>query len=1285
MNGQEISGKQTGNGKKRIRIKPAVYLLLVVCLLASCVYVATALENQVTGLTISPDPVKIGFNTTISYTLGQASTVNVVVYKESGELVRNILSSGSKLAGANRSVWDSYDNNSTLVPDGSYKIVVEATDATGAQTGLAEKVVIAARSPLLSNVSDTPDPFNPLNGDQSNISYTVSSDAIITLKILKGTTTVIRTINIVGITPAGTYTISWDGKDNLGQVVADGTYTYQLEAVSPLVSTFKNTYKDTTVVDTAAPTITGLTVSQNPLKIGVAYQNFKFTLSKNASVTTKVVDSAGTPVKTVTNAEPRNGGSVTISWDGTNDAGSYVPEGTYTGVINAVDNYGKTSGDQIISFVAGYQPAVNSAAVAPNPYSPGKGNATISYNISNNALVTVKILSGTTSLVTLVNNQNLPAGDQSVTWDGKDGTGNVLGDGTYTLQVTAVSPTVSTFSSTLKPTFTIEGKPLEITGFSLSPDPFKITLNSLSIKYTLSENATVNIKVYQGSTTLRNIASGESRNAGANTNVWDGRDNAGNYVPEGTYTVSVSGSDASGNSTEVAGTIAAGYVPGISDVAHTPEPFNTTAGPAAVNFTLSNDAKVTLTILKGTAAVRTYPAVTLSSGANSVGWDGKDDAGKYVSDGPYTYQLDAVSPTVSAFKSTYKGTITVEAADPILSGLSVSPTTVKIGNPVTFKYTVSEPSTISGQVLKATDRSVVRDLPAEVKTTGGNGSLPWDTKDNSGSPITSGNYLLKLTAIDNFNKTSSAELAFLAGAIPVISNVYSEPATVDLTQGNQVTVYYDVNERSYVTVKIFDANNALVKTIYSYKEMPAGTGTAAWDCANGKGQTVTGTFTVQITASSVIGALRGIPVTGTLQVSGSTSGSTGTCADCHQSYPEVHPMANCDGCHKGDLPIRDCRVCHAGNHTYTVLISYKCTYCHNETYSYKIPGHGDIPTLHTAAIGADCQKCHNPSLSVEHPLHTDASGQPFNCNTCHQSTVTGVVYAITNGIKNCGACHIQASHEESHAPTGIAQNCTSCHIDSLTQEHLNNPTTQTGNAWTCDTCHGATVSQTVGNAVYNKDKSCTTCHTQANHDDLHATTALDDKCTTCHINNLTQEHLNNPKTQTDPVTNQPKPWNCNTCHASSNQTVAGAVYVGNMQCAACHRQAHNMTIVELVPSDIPLYPGFIWSVPQEASIWAGESWMPDEYLLGGRVVISNRRPATNGIVDSVYGPVYDYYLLNMAATGWTGISPAPTSPDYFNVSFIKGTHKATVWFYGGSNHNASPVLDAGYRIEVIYK
>jgi flagellar hook assembly protein FlgD len=1269
------------------------YLLLTVLLVLGIgIGAAVSQENNnISGLTVNPNPIRIGSTTTIGYSLAQSSYVTVKVFTESGGLIRTVVNNVYRNAGSVSQTWDTKDASGIYVPDGNYRFLVEAKDKDSILIGEAEKTQLAARVPAISEVTDSPDPVNHIGGQQVTINYTLSADALVTVTILQGATQV-RALKTSELVYAGSRSIVWDGKNNAANFVGDGSYTYQIDAVSPTYSPFKSTYKSTVTVASIAPEITNFTVSPDPLKLISSHLSIVYTLSETATVQLNVFDQNGSLVKKVLDGVSKPAGSNNTVWDGKDTNGNYVPEGQYTVKLEAIDASGMSSGIQSKTLTAGYLPTASAATMTPNPYNPNADGtqAVIGYTLSQDALVKVQILNGGVSVRGLLNQQQ-SKGNQTLSWDGKDDAGNILGDGAYTCQLTAASPTVASFNSILKFTATIEKEAPSITDFSLSPAPYKIGTN-LSVRYTLSESASVSINVFQGQQLIREVLKDSVRRAGYNSAVWDGLDQSGALVGEGTYNVVVTAVDPFNKIAEVSGIVSAGIQSTVSEMSATPNPFNPGADiQTTIGFNLSSAARVTLKILNGGIPVRTIVSDTLmQQGANQVTWDGKDDNAQYVNDGQYTYQIEAVSPNVATIKSTYKGNLTVETQPPVLTELFVGSGIARIGTNSTMGYTVSEPVTVTVQILNSQGQ-VIRNFPTAEKTQGGRYTLNWDTKDDLGNLVVSGSYKLKVIAVDKFDKSSTAELAFLANRVPIVSNAAANPGFVDLSQSViNTTISFNLSENSYVTVNVFDPTNKLWKSALSNIEKPAGQVSVSLNVYE-KGQPKVGTYTFNISARSVVGNFVSTPVSNTFEISGTLpdQGSLPppppppaplNCSQCHPTFPVSHPVTNCNGCHGGDQPILDCRACHEGvTHGPEKVAMYNCEYCHNTTYSYKIPVHpANLDPFHTATLAINCQNCHNNVLNVEHPKHTDAAGRAYDCNTCHASTDQTVQQAVYNKDTNCSTCHSSAGHEAMHiAPLGT--DCQQCHSNVLSVEHPKH-TNDAGIPYSCSTCHDST-NQTVQQAVYNKVKNCSACHSSASHGELHVTTVLDDKCTTCHINSLTDEHLANPKSQIRTDSNgNPVVLTCATCHQSTNQKVIGAIATANKQCAACHSVAHNLSISENVAADIPVYSAVYWSSPIDASIFAGESWMPTEYLVGGKVVISSRSKTITG------DAVFNYYQQQMSLNSWNLVSTAPAPGiDFFTVTYEKGTHKAMIWFYGGSAHNASPVLEAGYRIEIIYK
>ncbi len=68
------------------------------------------------------------------------------------------------------------------------------------------------------------------DGKVSKGSYTLDAAADVTVKIVDDNGSLVRTISL-GTQQAGSYEVSWDGKNGSGQQMPDGTYHFQVEAV----------------------------------------------------------------------------------------------------------------------------------------------------------------------------------------------------------------------------------------------------------------------------------------------------------------------------------------------------------------------------------------------------------------------------------------------------------------------------------------------------------------------------------------------------------------------------------------------------------------------------------------------------------------------------------------------------------------------------------------------------------------------------------------------------------------------------------------------------------------------------------------------------------------------------------------------------------------------------------------------------------------------------------------------------------------------------------------------
>jgi flagellar hook assembly protein FlgD len=127
---------------------------------------------------------------------------------------------------------------------------------------------------------------------------------------------------------------------------------------------------------------------------------------------------------------------------------------------------------------------------------------------------------------------------------------------------------------------------------------------------------------------------------------WDGRNDAGETVPDGRYTIHLTPRDRAGNVGETA-TVEVKVLTMLRRLRATDPALHARDGDdlaATVGLTakLRTSASVTLVIRKGDRVIRTrYSDEPLEAGAVSWRWDGRNDAGEHVGNGTYTAAISA--------------------------------------------------------------------------------------------------------------------------------------------------------------------------------------------------------------------------------------------------------------------------------------------------------------------------------------------------------------------------------------------------------------------------------------------------------------------------------------------------------------------------------------------------------------------------------------------------------------------------------------------------------------------
>ncbi len=187
----------------------------------------TILNNHLT--LPNADPYK-GEMTSVSYDLAAPSWVTLRIVRLSMSLegsMRDLLISAPRDMANNSEMWDGHDNKGNVVPADKYTMY-------GAATLLPSNAIVVQKKNIVAVPYLQIDPyaFYPEYGELTNIKYTISKDAAVTLEVKNSAGTTVRLLlNAISQT-AGTYSFLWDGRDGAGHPIGNaGNYHIVLTAV----------------------------------------------------------------------------------------------------------------------------------------------------------------------------------------------------------------------------------------------------------------------------------------------------------------------------------------------------------------------------------------------------------------------------------------------------------------------------------------------------------------------------------------------------------------------------------------------------------------------------------------------------------------------------------------------------------------------------------------------------------------------------------------------------------------------------------------------------------------------------------------------------------------------------------------------------------------------------------------------------------------------------------------------------------------------------------------------
>ncbi|MFA6092155.1 MAG: hypothetical protein WCU88_01210 [Elusimicrobiota bacterium] len=511
----------------------------------------------------------------------------------------------------------------------------------------------------------------------------------------------------------------WDGRDTAGNILPDGDYVFVLYASLPSQNgySFNGNPADQRIWSTNARsgfiTVSRgmVTISQvgpsstvigsSPSVAGLDPFTFGYTLSRDAVVNLKIYDETGINlVKTLVANESRPANFANRDrWNiPIDDRGLWVTSGTYLAQLTAADPFVPSKVSTVTALFSVNLFRITDVVVTPL-LTGSTDVVTISYQLSQpmqaawslyppGTVITgstatwppcrsiepgacAQVTSNGSPTTPLVVIKGMRPGRMKITefWDGRDHNGLFVPDGTYVFVLAAQSTTTPRYFATdqIVGNVTVARGSIVFPIFNVTPtvptlfnSSQTISLPPYQVEYSLTRQSSVTIQILSTSISpqvVRTLVLGQVRDAGiVNREFWDARDDSGNFVSPGFYTVQAIAEDlasvlSSGSTAQM--TISANPLR-VYDVAVSP--LRPDAGTALIAYQVSETMKVGIKIYKpGTNFDRNgnaTPPESQSLVKRIIGvrparteitdiWDGTDERLTIVPDGNYLFKIVA--------------------------------------------------------------------------------------------------------------------------------------------------------------------------------------------------------------------------------------------------------------------------------------------------------------------------------------------------------------------------------------------------------------------------------------------------------------------------------------------------------------------------------------------------------------------------------------------------------------------------------------------------------------------
>lgn len=554
---------------------------------------ALAGGSWISGLEISPSTFNPGKGENMSINFDMFDGAYVYAYATSrGDGVVYKITDGYQWfdEGVVNIIWDGgYRYSGYTVPANDYAIEIYVQSGGAVVDYDSGKVTVTdsgsggsgSSSPVVSALSSKPKSIDPSNNEATKLSFMVAGDAYIDAYLTDAYGNNVRNFSEYDYTwyddttygNSGTSRyVYWYGSDDYNKDVDDGTYYFYVKATNNYGTDIEWTTVTVDSDNEVTPQITNLKVSPTTFD-PYDGENTTISFDLNANAYLQVYIKKNNNVIRTFSAYDYDwvyNGTHYVYWDGRNNSGNIVDDGTYQVFVYAQDGGNKTDSESANvkvdtdnndcynkygDYICGNNdvPDIYSLSVSPKTFDPTDNEkAKFTFKVKENAYLTAYIKQGSNKVITFNNyGSDYYSGSnssRSISWNGRDDYGDIVDDGKYTFYLYSymngesdtetVTVTVDTDND---PTYPYDSK--KIKNFKLSPsskwDPtdedlgidFDLKKSVDDLEITASKSGEKSVKIYDDPYSSYDVDDYSFE--------WDGKDKYDNYVDAGIWKITV--------------------------------------------------------------------------------------------------------------------------------------------------------------------------------------------------------------------------------------------------------------------------------------------------------------------------------------------------------------------------------------------------------------------------------------------------------------------------------------------------------------------------------------------------------------------------------------------------------------------------------------------------------------------------------------------------------------------------------------------------------------------------